>query len=67
MDQQFDLPELAAYIASLRSSADALARLGENFPAVLKNTARIQASIKMLELNVSDLINLVQMDAGPDR
>jgi hypothetical protein len=58
MEEQLNLQKLAAQIESLKQSADALERLGGAFPAVAKNAARIQASIKMLELNVSDLVNL---------
>jgi fatty acid-binding protein DegV len=50
----------------LKQSASALARLGEQFPAVAKNVARIQASIKMLELNVSDLVHLEKSGRLPD-
>lgn len=58
MDQQKMAADIAEKIEALKQSADALARLGEGFPAVAKNTTRIQASIKMLELNVSDLVQL---------
>jgi hypothetical protein len=35
-----------------------LNRLGDNFPALARNSVRILASIKMLEINISDLVEL---------
>jgi hypothetical protein len=32
--------------------------MGEDFPALARNIARILASVKMLEINVSDLVDL---------
>ena len=47
------LPDLAA---ALGMSPDELnAFMGENFPALARNTARILASLKMLEINISDV------------
>jgi hypothetical protein len=32
--------------------------MGGNFPAINRNTVRILASVKMLEINVSDVVEL---------
>jgi len=47
-----DAAELQAHLESIRTSAEALAALGDAFPALSKNASRILASLKMMELNV---------------
>jgi len=42
----------------MKSGAEELKRLGDNFPALARNSARILASIKMLEINITDLVEL---------
>ena len=42
----------------LKKTAEELNRIGEDFPAIARNTIRILASVKMLEINISDLIEL---------
>jgi hypothetical protein len=58
MAQQIDLNKINTKIQLLKKTAEELNRLGENFPAVARNTIRILASVKMLEINVSDLVEL---------
>jgi hypothetical protein len=55
MTEKYDLKEIADKIASLRKTAEELRDLGEDFPALYRNTRRIMAGIRMLELNVSDI------------
>ena len=50
------LEEIEQKIRTMKRIAEELKELGLNFPALAKNTSRILASIKMLELNVSDLV-----------
>ena len=45
-------------IQLLKQTATELSREAHAIPAVSKNTARILASIKMLELNITDIIDL---------
>ena len=45
-------------IQQIKSAVEELRRMGDEFPAVRRNTDRILASIKMLELNISDLYTL---------
>jgi hypothetical protein len=53
------LKEMAQRIAAIRRAAlDLKGLAGDSFPAVEKNTDRILASVRMLELNVSDVLEL---------
>lgn len=56
MDTQFDLEKLNEKIVAMKSAAIELNKMASSFPAVRRNLVRILASIKMLELNVSDLL-----------
>ena len=58
MDQLIDLHEIDARIRIIKEAAEELNRMGDVFPALAKNTARILASLKMLEINVSDVVDL---------
>ncbi|MEJ2099923.1 MAG: hypothetical protein P8X68_08090 [Desulfobacterales bacterium] len=42
----------------MTKTAQELKLIGENFPAINRNAVRILASVKMLEINVSDLVEL---------
>jgi len=55
---QIDLKKIDEKIQVMKSTAEELNRLGDNFPALARNSVRILASIKMLEINVSDLVEL---------
>jgi hypothetical protein len=39
----------------MKKTAEELKLMGEDFPALNRNMSRILASIRMLELNISDL------------
>jgi aspartate/glutamate racemase len=58
MAQQIDLYEINDKIQLLKKTAEELKRIGEDFPAIARNTVRILASVKMLEINISDLVEL---------
>jgi hypothetical protein len=58
MNAQNDVKKIYDKIRILKRTAEELNRMGEDFPALARNSARILASIKMLELNVSDLVEL---------
>lgn len=49
-----DVASLTADIVNIRRSAMNLQRLGDRFPAVSKNAARVLASLKMIELSLPD-------------
>jgi hypothetical protein len=55
MAEKIDLKELDSKIQSMKKTAEELKKMGEDFPALYRNVSRVLASIKMLELNVSDL------------
>jgi len=58
MVQQINLKKLNTKIQLMKKTAEELKRMGENFPAINRNTVRILASVKMLEINVSDVVEL---------
>ena len=46
----------------MKRIAGELARAGENFPAIARNIVRISAGIRMLEINISDIVDLGKPD-----
>jgi hypothetical protein len=58
MNPRIDLNAINDKIQSIKKAAEELNRIGEDFPALARNTVRILASLKMLEINVSDLVEL---------
>ncbi len=57
-----ELKKISNRIKLLRDTAQELNSLAANIPAVTKNTARLLASVKMLELNISDRVDLDILD-----
>lgn len=57
-----DLKKMDAEIRQIKSAAETLSRMGENFPALARNAFRILASVKMLELNIGDYVALESED-----
>lgn len=53
-----DMMEIDKKIQLLKKTALELRAAGEKVPAVEKNANRILASVKMLEINISDIILL---------
>jgi hypothetical protein len=58
MSAQKDVKKIYDNIRVLKRTAEELNRMGEDFPALARNSTRILASIRMLELNVSDVVEL---------
>ena len=58
MGPKIDIKKMDVKIQLLKKTADELNQLSKDFPAVARNTVRILASVKMLEINVSDLVEL---------
>jgi hypothetical protein len=50
--------EIREKIQAVKAATEDLARAGAAIPAVVRNTARIRASIKMLEMGVCDVVEL---------
>jgi hypothetical protein len=58
VDNPIDLNSINAKIQEIKKAAEELKRLGANFPALSRNADRILASIKMLEINITDCVDL---------
>ena len=64
MPPTIEMDNLHLNIQSARQAVEELKRLGEDFPAVARNAERMLASLKMLEINVSDVIEMEGIDPG---
>ena len=62
MDELTDLHEIDTRIQTIKRAAEELNQMGGAFPALARNTARILASLKMLEINVSDVADLESVE-----
>jgi hypothetical protein len=58
MTQDFDIKGMAEKIRTLRENAEALQEICGGIPAVMKNCDRILADIRILEANISDLVEI---------
>jgi hypothetical protein len=56
--EQIDLAEINAKIQAIKETAMELQHMADQFPALNRNTVRLLSSIKMMELNVSDIADL---------
>ena len=54
---KYKITEMAAQIAIIKEATLKLKQLSDGIQAVDKNADRILASIKMLEINISDVID----------
>ncbi len=57
MTTENELKKIDDRIKLLRNTAEELKDLAEDIPAITRNTARLLASVKMMELNISDCID----------
>ena len=57
MQTENDLKKIDDKIKLLRNTAKELKNLAENIPAIKCNTTRLLATVKMMELNISDCID----------
>jgi hypothetical protein len=57
-NQQIDLNAIEARIQDIKRAAEELKEMGASFPALVRNTSRILASTKMLEINISDVLDV---------
>ena len=64
MESQANLRKINSKIQLLKTTATELSRLGENTPFLARNCTRILASVKMLEINISDLMDLYADEKG---
>ena len=58
MEHTINIDEINIKVQQMKGCAEDLKGLGKEFPALDRNIIRILASLKMLELNVSDIIDL---------
>ena len=61
MKSELKLEEIHAEIQAIKRSANQLKQLGDSLPAVSRNAVRIIASARMLEINVSDVIEYAEV------
>ena len=57
MTTENELKKIDDKIKLLHNTAEELKSLAENIPAITRNTTRLLASVKMMELNISDCID----------
>jgi len=58
MTQQTELAEMDNRIQTMKKAALELQDMANQFPAVSRNLSRVLSSVKMLELNISDILDL---------
>jgi hypothetical protein len=58
MYQEYDIKGLSQKILLMKKNAVELKEMGAYFPALDRNIARILASLKMLEINITDVADL---------
>ena len=59
MAKDYNVKEMAEKVASLKQGANELKLMAGGLQAVERNVDRILASIKMLEINVSDIVDIL--------
>ena len=59
MAEKYKVEDLAQKIELLKQTATELKRISGGIQAVDRNVDRILASVKMLEINISDLVGIV--------
>jgi hypothetical protein len=58
MPREIDMEAMNAKIEVIKAAATELHQVADAFPAVARNSARILASTKMLEISLSDIVHL---------
>jgi len=58
MGSNIDIKQINSKVQLMKDTARDLKTLGDDFPALTRNLVRIEASLKMLEINISDLAEL---------
>jgi hypothetical protein len=59
MTQQYDIKAMMTKIKALRKNAEALKEISGGMPTVVKNADRILADVRMLEINVNDVADIL--------
>ena len=58
MVEEYNVKEMAEKIQAIREAATELQHISGGIQAVDRNVDRILASVKMLEINISDIIDI---------
>lgn len=58
MTEEYDIERMAGIILAIKEAASELKEVSGGIQAVDRNAERILASVKMLEINVSDVVNV---------
>ena len=61
MSLEFDMEKMDHLIQEMKRIAGEVEHAGHEIPAVVRNAKRIMASIKMLEINISDVSGLLKV------
>jgi len=67
MNPEFDMEKMDHLIQEMKRIAGEVQLAGHGIPAVVRNTKRIMASIKMLEINISDVSRILKTTKAEDR
>lgn len=59
MAEEYKIREMAEKIKTIKDSTTELQRISGGIQAVQRNADRILALVKMLEINVSDILDIV--------
>lgn len=60
MEQAWNVKRMAEAILAIKKAAVELQRISGGIQAVDRNVERILASVKLLELNISDLVDIYE-------
>ena len=58
MTEEYDIKRMARIIQGIKEAASKLKEASGGIPAVDRNAERILATVKMLEINVSDVASI---------
>jgi hypothetical protein len=59
MAQEYDIKAMVAKVRALRRNAEALKEISGGIQAVDRNADRILAGVRMLEININDVISVL--------
>ena len=58
MAEEYDIKAIAEKIKSLRKNAEEMKKISGGIPTVERNVDRLLASVKMLEISISDVVEI---------
>jgi len=59
MTQEYDIKAMTVLIESLRKDAEKLKEISSEIPTIQKNADHILANVRMLEINISDVAEIL--------